>query len=309
MRRRPTHPPRPPRPRPAGSGRPTGPPVGGARRGGRPAPRPGVPCTRPARPGSAGRGARTACPPRGGWPVPPAGGRWRWPGASRSGRPARPDRRRCPSSREAVATRARRSPARSRCSTMRRRAAERLPWWAATWRAASTSPPDAATAPSSAPSRRASWWATRSAIFRVLTKTSVVRCPSTCPAMRSRTSENWRAAGHRLEFAARELDGHVEVPGVPTVDDGRRGSVGIHAGEQAGHHLQGTLGGRQADALQATAPLGHQVGQPFEAEGEVGPALVTRQGVDFVDDDRVDAAAARPARTRRSAAGRATRGW
>ena len=173
---------------------------------------------------------------------------------------------------------------------MRRRAADRLPWWAATWRAASTSPPDAAAAPVlGAPSRRASWWATRSAILRVLTKTRVVRCSRTCPAIRSRTSENWAAAGHRLELAAGELDGHVEVPCVPAVDDGRRGRS-VDAGQQAGHHLERTLGGGEADALQPAAPLGHQVGQPLQAEGEVGAALVPGQGVDLVDDDRVDAA-------------------
>ena len=122
-----------------------------------------------------------------------------------------------PSSREAVATRARRSPARRRCSTILRRAADRLPWWAATCRAASTGsagrstpsgvpswpchPPalgPGASAPSgvgsasgSPPRRRASWWATRSAILRVLTKTRVVRWSRTWPAMRSRTSPSW----------------------------------------------------------------------------------------------------------------------
>ena len=77
-----------------------------------------------------------------------------------------------PSSSDAVATSARRSPARKRVSTMRRRAAERLPWWAATRSEASTSP--LRSGPSSA-SRSASWWATRSAILRVLTNTRVVR--------------------------------------------------------------------------------------------------------------------------------------
>ena len=36
------------------------------------------------------------------------------------------------------------------------------------------------------PSRSPSWWATRSAMLRVLTNTSVVRCPLTCSAIRSR---------------------------------------------------------------------------------------------------------------------------
>ncbi len=79
-----------------------------------------------------------------------------------------------------------------------------------------------------------------------------------------------RTAGHRLELAVGQLDGHVEVAGVPAVDDGRRGAVGIDAGEQAGHHLERALGGRQPDALQPAAPLGDQVGEPLQAEGEVG---------------------------------------
>ena len=47
----------------------------------------------------------------------------------------------------------------------------------------------------------ASWWATRSAILRVLTKTSVVRCSRTWAAIRSRTSAELAAAGHRFELA------------------------------------------------------------------------------------------------------------
>ena len=209
---------------------------------------------------------------------------------------------------------------------MRRRAAERLPWWAATWRAASIGPPSRAGSSRAAFIVRrslavtdgalvgplepqASWWATRSAILRVLTKTSVVRCSSTCPAIRSRTSENWPAAGHRLELARRELDGHVEVAGVPAVDDGGRAPDRVAARQQAGHHLERALGGGQADALQPAAALRHQVGQPLEAEGEVGPPLVAGQGVDLVDDDRVDAGEHRRERGGGQRAGRATPGW
>ncbi len=102
------------------------------------------------------------------------------------------------------------------------------------------------------------------------------------------------AAGHRLELAARQLDGDVEVAGVSAVDDGRRGAIGVHSREQAGHDLEGPLRRRQSDALQTGAPLGHQVGQPFQAEGQMGAPLVAGQGVDLVDDDRVDAAQYRP---------------
>ena len=106
------------------------------------------------------------------------------------------------------------------------------------------------------------------------------------------------AAGHRLELRRRELDVDVELPGVPAVDDGCRRSMRVDARQQAGHHVQGALGGRESDALQPSAPLIHQVGQPLEAEGEVGPPLVAGQGVDLVDDHRVDAAEHGPRRGR-----------
>ena len=80
-----------------------------------------------------------------------------------------------PSSSEAVATKARSSPARRRSSTRSRRSLDRLPWWAAT---------------SSAPSRSPSRWASRSDIRRVLTNTRVVRWPRTCSAIWSMTSPN-----------------------------------------------------------------------------------------------------------------------
>ena len=80
-----------------------------------------------------------------------------------------------PSSNDAVATSARRSPARRRSSTFSRRSLDRLPWWAATC---------------SGPSRSPRRWARRSDIRRVLTNTSVVRCSRTWAAMRSITSPN-----------------------------------------------------------------------------------------------------------------------
>ena len=75
-----------------------------------------------------------------------------------------------PSSREAVATIARRRPALSLSSASRRRSRERLPWWLAT---------------ASSPSSLESWAAMRSAILRVFTKTRVVRWVRTSSAMRS----------------------------------------------------------------------------------------------------------------------------
>ena len=98
------------------------------------------------------------------------------------------------------------------------------------------------------------------------------------------------AAGHRLQLAVRQFDGHVEVAGVPAVDDGRRGGVVVDARQQTGHDVEWPLGGRQTDALQPSAPFGHQMGQPLQAEGEVRPPFVAGQRVDLVDDDRVDVA-------------------
>ncbi len=66
-----------------------------------------------------------------------------------------------PSSSDAVATRAESSPAFRRRSLSSRCSFDRLPWWEAT---------------RSAPSRSERWRVTRSAIRRVLAKTSVVRC-------------------------------------------------------------------------------------------------------------------------------------
>ena len=80
-----------------------------------------------------------------------------------------------PSSNDAVATSARRSPARRRVSTRWRRSLDRLPWCAATW---------------SGPRRSPSRCATRSDIRRVFTNTSVVRWSATWAAMRSTTSWN-----------------------------------------------------------------------------------------------------------------------
>ena len=97
------------------------------------------------------------------------------------------------------------------------------------------------------------------------------------------------AAGHRLEFAGRQLDGHVQLPPVTAVDDGGGIPSPIRAREEPGHHRERPLGGREADPLQAPAAGRHQLGQAFEGEGEVGAALVAGQGVHLVDDDGVGA--------------------
>ncbi len=216
-----------------------------------------------------------------------------------------------PSSREAVATRARRSPARSRCSTIRRRAADRLPWWAATWRAASigsTGGGRSATSagPSAPPASLASPGAQPEGqlVGHPLGHLAGVDEDERGAVLEDVGGDPVQdvgelgAAGHRLELAVRELDGHVEVAPVPAVDDGGGGSGRVHPGQQAGHHVERSLGGRQPDALQPVPPGRHQVGQPLEAQGQVGAPLVAGQGVHLVDDDGVDAPEHGPRRRR-----------
>ena len=126
---------------------------------------------------------------------------------------------------------------------------------------------------SSSPSRCASRWATRSAILRVLTKTSVVRCSSTWPAMRSSTSENCpplATDSSSLSGSSMATSRSRRWPQSMTVV-GRR--VGSRARQQAGHHLEGALGRREPDPLQSAAVGRDEVAQPLEGEGEVGPRL------------------------------------
>jgi hypothetical protein len=105
-------------------------------------------------------------------------------------------------------------------------------------------------------------------------------------------------ARHGFELTVGELDRHVQVAGMPAVDDHRRLAVGMHAGEEAGHDVQGPLGGREPDALQVAAGLAHQAVQPFEAQGQVAATLVPRQRVHLVDDDGAYAAQHGPRRRR-----------
>ena len=189
-----------------------------------------------------------------------------------------------PSSSEAVATSAFSSPARSRRSTRSRRSFERLPWWAAT---------------TSSPSRSPSSWASRSASRRVLTNTMVVRWPVTCSAIRSSTLSIWARRCHRLELAVGQLDGDVERPPVPGVDDRAVGpAVGAGAGadQQRGDHLDRLLRRRQAHPGRRD---GADVGEPLEREAEVAPPLVPGQRVDLVDDHGLDGAERGPALRRR----------
>ncbi len=96
--------------------------------------------------------------------------------------------------------------------------------------------------------------------------------------------------GHRFELGVGELDRHIEIAGVAAVDDHRRRPVVVHAREQAGHHVERALRGREADALEVAAGLGDQRIQSLEAEGQMAPPLVAGQRVHLVHDDGVHAA-------------------
>ena len=289
---------RPPRPPAAGPARRAGRPAARAGRAGPRARRPAGRCTRPARRGSSGRAGRPACRRGGGWPGRRAGGRCRWPGASRSGRPARPGRRRCPArARRWPPARAghRRAAASRRCAAGPPRGCRGARPRAARRRRRRRRRPGARRSPAR---RSASWWATRSAILRVLTKISVVRW---CRGVLGDAVEDvghLTAAHHRLELGGGQLDRHIEIAGVAAVDDHGRRAVVVHAREQAGHHVERALGGREADALEAAAALGDQRVQPLEAQGEVAAPLVAGQRVHLVDDDGAHAAQHGPRRRR-----------
>ena len=175
-----------------------------------------------------------------------------------------------PSSSDAVATSARRSPARSRVSTRCRRSFDRLPWCAAT---------------TSSPRRSPSWCASRSASRRVLTNTSVVRCS---------LDERGDAVEHvahllgrrdRLELALGELEREVEVALVTGVDDRRAA-----AGRRRADAPTVSIGRCVAESpMRCGAGVAQRL-EPLEGEREVRAALVARDGVDLVDDDRLDRA-------------------
>ena len=88
----------------------------------------------------------------------------------------------------------------------------------------------------------------------------------------------------RLELALGELEREVEVALVAGVDDHRQRTV---ADQQPADGLDRPLGGRQADAVRAGVA---QRLEPLEREREVRAALVARDRVDLVDDDRLDRA-------------------
>ena len=102
--------------------------------------------------------------------------------------------------------------------------------------------------------------------------------------MRSSTSPICSARRDRLELALGQLEREVEVALVAGVDDRRQRPV---ADEQPADRLDRALRGRQADAVRARVA---QRLEPLEREREVRAALVARDRVDLVDDDRLDRA-------------------
>src|SRR5271154_283155 len=65
----------------------------------------------------------------------------------------------------------------------------------------------------------------------------------------------------------------------------------LGAAEETGYLFEGTLGGGEADALQAAAGEGGcERFEALEGEGQVGAALAGHEGVDLVEDDGLDGA-------------------
>ena len=69
----------------------------------------------------------------------------------------------------------------------------------------------------------------------------------------------------------------------------RRGRLAVEAAEEAGDLLERALRGRQADALGRPLAAGLE---PLEGQRQVGAPLGGGQGVDLVDDHRLDVDAA-----------------
>jgi hypothetical protein len=88
----------------------------------------------------------------------------------------------------------------------------------------------------------------------------------------------------RLELAVGQLERQIHAAPVPAVDDG--GGRLTRAHQQAGRRLNRPNRRREPDADGRT--LGHGL-EPLEREGEMRAPLVSGQGVDLVDDDRLHA--------------------
>jgi hypothetical protein len=88
------------------------------------------------------------------------------------------------------------------------------------------------------------------------------------------------ARHHRLERRGGNFEGEVARPAVAGVDDL---TLSGRADEETGHCLDRLLRRRKPDAQQ---PAAAECGQPFERNRQMRTALVRRDGMDFVDNDR-----------------------
>src|ERR1700722_176109 len=98
----------------------------------------------------------------------------------------------------------------------------------------------------------------------------------------------------RFQLGIGKLNGHVEPTLVAAIYDLRHRSVRTHATEEPGHNLERLLRGRQTDPLEVPPVLLDQVAEPFEADRQMAPTFVSRQGVGLVDNHRPDVAQRRP---------------
>ena len=96
-----------------------------------------------------------------------------------------------------------------------------------------------------------------------------------------------RAAAEVAHVLDRDDDLDLERLADAGVDDGHRSRLTGRRppAEEARHLLQRSLRGREPDALRRA---GRDLLEPLEGQGEVGPALGRGEGVDLVDDDRLD---------------------
>ena len=135
-------------------------------------------------------------------------------------------------------------------------------------------------------------------MLRVLTNTSVVRWPVTCPAIMSRicaicspvgTAPSSSSGSSRARSSSPAVAGiHDRAPGRPV----RVVAVGSRADQQPGDGLDRPLGGGQPHPLHR---LRRDVRQPLQGQGQVRAALVPGDRVDLVHDHGPRAAQHGPA--------------
>ena len=167
-----------------------------------------------------------------------------------------------PSSSDAVATSTFSSPRFRRCSASSRVSFARLPWCAAT---------------ASLPSRSPRWRAARSAMRRVLTKTSVVRCMRTSSASALVDLLPLLVRHHRLERRRRQLEREVALLGVADVDDRAVGAPSCDAHRRR----PGSARSRRSASASptgrcASAAAPHERLQPLERQRRWLPRLSRR---------------------------------